>query len=227
MRQLARQIILAAACALGIAAAAPAHAESDAVALLSKAQFTFESMIKDPNYGALRQQIMQAKAVLIIPSQLKAAFVIGGQGGSGVLLAKDANGVWGYPAFFTLSTGSIGLQIGVQDSEAVLAIMSERGLSAVVFNQVKLGYDLSAAAGPVGQGMQGDTTTAGGADVVTYARNQGLFLGGSLDGAVIVTRDDLDSQLYGPDATPRSIIFERRFANPAADKLREALQLMR
>ncbi len=75
--------------------------------------------------------------------------------------------------------------------------------------------------------MQGDTTTAAGADVVTFARNQGLFLGASLDGAVIAKRDDFDSELYGPNATSRGIIFEHRFANPAADKLREALQLLR
>jgi lipid-binding SYLF domain-containing protein len=225
-----RTLLLAWAALAGFAfatAPAPARAESDATALLAKAQYTLESMLRDPNMNAMHAQLRQARAVLIIPNQLKAAFVIGAQGGSGVLLAKDDNGVWGYPAFFTVGTGSVGFQIGFQDSEAVLAIMTERAVSAIVFNKVKLGFDLSAAAGPVGEGVQGDTTTAVGADVVTFARNQGLFLGGSLDGAVIYKRDDFNSELYGANATPRGIIFERHFANPAADRLREALQLMR
>jgi lipid-binding SYLF domain-containing protein len=225
-----RRLLLAWAALAGLALAtapAPARAESDATALLAKAQYTLESMLRDPNLKAMHAQLRRARAVLIIPNQLKAAFVIGAQGGSGVLLAKDDNGVWGYPAFFTVGTGSVGFQIGFQDSEAVLAVMTERAVSAIVFNKVKLGFDLSAAAGPVGEGVQGDTTTAAGADVVTFARNQGLFLGGSLDGAVIYKRDDFNSELYGASATPRGIIFERHFANPAADRLRAALQLLR
>jgi lipid-binding SYLF domain-containing protein len=155
--------------------------------------------------------------------QLKAAFIFGAQGGNAVLLARNKDGAWGYPAFYTMGTGSVGFQIGFQDSEAIVAVMTERGLHALVDTQVKFGADVSAAAGPVGQGVQGDATI-GGADVVTFMRNKGLFLGGALDGAVVVKRQDFNADIYGPAAYPDGIIFEGKFANPVADRLRAALQ---
>src|SRR5271167_3485666 len=121
---------------VGFAAAAPVLADTDAEALLEKARLTFVSMSNDTNYPQLKRYIKLGKAVLIIPSQLKAAFIVGAQGGSGVLVARDINGVWGYPAFYTAGAGSLGLQIGFQNSETVLVIMTDKGLNAIINNQV-------------------------------------------------------------------------------------------
>src|SRR3546814_2885808 len=90
----------------------------------------------------------RAKAVMIFPSLLKGAFFIGGEGGSGVLLTRDPEGNWSNPAFYTMGTVSFGLQFGGQSSEAILVVMTDAGLKAIMADQVKLGADLSAAAGP-------------------------------------------------------------------------------
>lgn len=211
-------------CLAGLGAAVPARADSDAEALLEKARLTFQSMYNDKDYTQLKRHMTLAKAVLIIPSQLKAAFILGAQGGSGVLVSRDLNGVWGYPAFYTIGAGSVGLQIGFQNSEAVLVIMTDKGLNAIINNQVKLGLDVSVAIGPVGRGLSGSTTTAAGADIVAFSRTQGLFAGGSLEGSVIVKRDDWNSEFYGSGATPRAIVYDKKFSNPKADRFREALQ---
>jgi len=220
----ARALVAALALTMAYMAPAAARAETDPEALVEKARLTFDSMFNDKNYTQLKRQLKFAKALLIVPSQLKAAFIFGAQGGSGVLIARDANGAWGYPAFYTIGSGSVGLQIGFQNSEAVLEIMTDKGLNAVINNQVKLGVDASVAVGPVGEGINGSTTTAAGADIVTFSRTEGLFAGGSLDGAVIVKRDDWNADFYGKGATPRAIIYDKKYSNPKADALREALQ---
>ncbi|HYB08829.1 MAG TPA: lipid-binding SYLF domain-containing protein [Alphaproteobacteria bacterium] len=209
---------------IGFAASTPVRADTDAESLLERARLTYVSMYNDTNYPQLKRYINLGKAVLIFPGQLKAAFIVGAQGGSGVLVARDINGVWGYPAFYTAGAGSLGLQIGFQSSETVLVIMTEKGLDAIINNQVKLGADASVAIGPVGIGAQGATTTAVGADIVAFSRNEGLYAGGSIDGSVIVKRDDWNSEFYGPGATPRGIVLEQKFSTPKADRFRESLQ---
>ena len=220
----ARFAIVALTLALALATGRPARADSDAEALVEKARLTFLDLYNDPNYTQLKRHMRLAKAVLIIPNQLKGAFIVGAQGGSGVLIAKDQNGAWGYPAFYTVGAGSLGFQIGFQNSSAVLVILTERGLDAVIDNQVKLGVDVSVAMGPVGQGLSGATTTAAGADIVAFARTEGLFAGGSLEGSLIVKRDDWNAQFYGQGLTPRDIVLGNKYSNPKADALRQALQ---
>ncbi|MGO8868507.1 MAG: lipid-binding SYLF domain-containing protein [Alphaproteobacteria bacterium] len=224
MANAARFAIVALALALVLATGRPARADSDAEALVEKARLTFLDLYNDPNYTQLKRHMKLAKAVLIIPNQLKGAFIVGAQGGSGVLIAKDQNGAWGYPAFYTIGAGSLGFQIGFQNSSAVLVILTERGLDAVIDNQVKLGVDVSVAMGPVGQGLSGATTTAAGADIVAFARTEGLFAGGSLEGSLIVKRDDWNADFYGQGLTPRDIVLGNKYSNPKADALRQALQ---
>src|SRR3546814_8339055 len=132
----------------------------------------------------------RAKAVMIFPSLLKGAFFIGGEGGSGVLLTRDPQGNWSNPAFYTMGTVSFGLQFGGQSSEAILVVMTDAGLNAIIEDQVKLGADLSAAAGPIGVGASAATTTAAGAAIYPYSLHQGLFLGASLEGAVVAPRSE-------------------------------------
>lgn len=226
-RSLLPPFVFAFAMLLTFAGAAPARAATAAEALLEKARLTFESMYNDKNYTQLKRHMKLAKAVLIIPSQLKGAFIVGAQGGSGVLVARDMNGVWGYPAFYTIGSGSLGLQVGFQNSEAALVVMTDKGLNAIINNQVKLGVDASVAVGPVGEGISGSTTTAAGPDIVSFARTEGLFAGGSFEGSVIVKRQDWNTEFYGEGASPRAIIYEKKFSNPKADPLRETLQSAR
>lgn len=224
MANAVRVAVLALTLAVALATGRPARADSDAEALVEKARLTFLELYNDANYTQLKRHMKLAKAVLIIPNQLKGAFIVGAQGGSGVLIAKDQNGAWGYPGFYTIGAGSLGFQIGFQNSSAVLVILTERGLDAVIDNQVKLGVDVSVAMGPVGQGLSGATTTAAGADIVAFARTEGLFAGGSLEGSLIVKRDDWNADFYGQGLTPRDIVLGNKYSNPKADALRQALQ---
>lgn len=218
--------VLATAVAMATAAfvafAPPAAAEEAGnQERIDRATQVFERMVSEPDKEYMKKALRSARAVMIFPSVLKAAFIFGAQGGNGVLLARDTNGVWSDPAFYTLGSGSIGFQAGVQDAEVILAIMTDRGLDAVIANNAKLGVDASVALGPVGAGIGGATTTNFGGDIAVFTNNVGLFAGFSLEGAVIYEREDHESDYYGSeDATARTIVIERRFTNPGADALK-------
>jgi len=218
----AASIVLAVAVAT-VALQAPARAASEQEQFIENARFTLENLLEDPNYTQLQKHLRMAKGILIVPSQLKAAFFFGAEGGSGVLIARHGTGDWSYPAFYTVGTGSVGLQFGFQDSQVVLVIMTDKGLRSVISDQLKLGVDASVAAGPVGTGLEGSTTTGFGADIVAFSKVRGLFGGGSFEGAVIFKRQDWNTEFYGGGATPEAILLQRRFANPLAERLRAVL----
>jgi SH3 domain-containing YSC84-like protein 1 len=214
--------------AFAIFTTGPAAAESalDENELVTKAHYTVERMAKDKDVGPnVRSLIKRAKAVMIFPHVLKGAFFFGAEGGNGVLVAKNASGNWGYPAFYTMGSASFGLQFGGQSQEMVLLIMSERGLSSVLNNEVKLGADISAAAGPVGVGAEASTTTNLRADIYSFSMNQGAFLGASVEGAVIHPRKAKNHAYYGnPKTTAEAIVIRGRYQNAHADPLRGSLR---
>jgi lipid-binding SYLF domain-containing protein len=215
-----------AAVVAALAGSLPARAASDQQEIVEKARLTAEGMLADANFPTLRKWISRARAVLIVPSLLKAGFFLGAEGGSGVLLARGKDG-WSYPAFYTIGAASFGLQAGVQDSEVMFAIMTENGLRAMMNDEVKLGADASIAVGPVGAGVEGATSTAMNADIYSFAKTRGLFAGVSFEGAVVTSRDSYDTAYYGKGATPRAILLDRRFSNHDADGLRRALAMGR
>jgi len=126
----------------------PAKAEDPASAeaqeLVNKARLSFQSLLRDPNMTWFRDHLKDAKGVLIVPQLLKAAFFVGGSGGSGVLLARnEKTREWSDPAFYTLGSGSFGLQFGAEASEAILLVMTPRGVEALLTSTLKLGGDVS------------------------------------------------------------------------------------
>ena len=198
--------------------------ESEANELVDKARITVQRLGRDSDVGPnLRHFLAQAKAVLIFPTLIKGAFLVGGEGGSGVLLTRDEKGSWSYPAFYTMASVSFGLQIGGQTAEAMLLIHTDGAVESVLEDQMKLGADASVAAGPIGAGIDGATTSNVGPDILTFSTSQGFFAGASLEGAVIARRQDWNRAFYKAGATPHAIVMERAHANPAADELREAL----
>ena len=187
--------------------------------LVDKATMVVQGFAADPNLEWFREKVKEAKALFIIPQSIKGAFFVGGSGGSGVLVAKDAtSGAWGYPAFYTMGSISIGMQFGGEASEVILMVMTERGMEKLLTSSFKLGADLTVAAGPVGGGAKAQT-----ADVLTYARSKGAFGGMSIDGAVIKTRDTRNEAYYGQPVSPTDIIIRKSVSNPHADKLRTAV----
>ena len=210
--------------ALWSAPAAASTEETEATELVDKARIAVQRLARDPDVGpSLRRFLGQAKAVLIFPTLIKGAFLLGGEGGSGLLMVRDEKGSWSYPAFYTMASVSFGFQIGGQTAEAMLLMRTEDALKAVLENQMKLGADASVAAGPKGAGIEGSTTSNVGPDILTFSTSQGFYAGASLEGAVIARRQDWNRAFYKAGATPHAIVIERAHANPAADKLREAL----
>ncbi|MGH7429701.1 MAG: lipid-binding SYLF domain-containing protein [Candidatus Methylomirabilaceae bacterium] len=201
--------------------AAPSFADdrTDAQQLVEKARLSFESFTADPNFGVLRDYLKTAKGVYIAPQVLRGAFIFGVSGGSGVLLARDEKvGTWGGPAFYTIGEASFGLQAGADAAEVVMLAMTERGVSKLLSTSVKLGGDVSIAAGPVGAGMRGETAGLS-ADIVSFARSKGLYAGISFEGAIVATRDGLNKAYYGKAVTPTDILIRREVSNAQAAPL--------
>ncbi|MES1153154.1 MAG: lipid-binding SYLF domain-containing protein [Dongia sp.] len=206
-----------------LTAATPAFALTDQQELVDEARITFDKLITSVEFGELAGYLKKAKAIMIFPDIFKAGFVIGGQGGTGLLLVRDTAKGWSNPAFYTLAEGSVGLQIGGQSSETIFTIMSQKALDAILDNQMKFGGDMSVAAGPNGKGIGSDTTTNFSSDVYTFSKTAGAFAGISFNGAGILKNDDYNHAYYGPEATPYAIVIERKFTNPNTKTLLDSL----
>ncbi len=224
IKQSVAGICLALVLALGmVATATPAAALSDEQEIVERARLSFLKLIADPEFNQLPYYVGKAKGLLIFPELVKGGFIVGGEGGSGVLVVRSETLGWSYPAFYTIAAGSIGLQIGGQVAEAVFTVMSDKAVDAILDNQFKFGGEVSVAVGPIGQGLEASTTTNLDADIYQFAKTAGLFGGLSLEGAGILKRDSYNEGYYGAGATPYAITIEGRFSNPNAQSLRDAL----
>lgn len=193
--------------------------QTDAETLVDKATTVINGFAADPDLNWFREKVKEAKAVLIVPQSIKGAFFVGGSGGSGVLVSHgSASSEWGYPAFYTIGSLSIGLQFGGEASEVILLVMSDRGMEKLLTSSFKLGADITLAAGPVGGGAAAQT-----ADVLSYARSKGAFAGISLDGAIVKTKDKFNEAYYGKPLSPTDILVRKSVTNPHADKLRQSI----
>lgn len=211
-------IALAATCS-----SLPAHADdaSDARAVVDKATVTVNTFAKDRDYASLPALIAKAKGVLVYPQILEGGFIIGGSGGTGVLLVRDEQtGNFSAPAFYTMGGLSIGLLAGGQAAEVMLLINSQKALDSLLSTKVKLGAGVSVAVGPKGGG-QGATVSA---DIISYSRAKGAYAGMSLDGQVIDVRDSLNAAYYGKPASPVDILVRKSVSNPGAGALQTALK---
>lgn len=209
----------------GTLAAAPARAETAEQEIVDQARLAIDAVRREPEMGeAVTSLLRRAKGVVVIPSLLKAGLIIGGEGGSGVVLSRDANGQWSSPAFVTLGSASFGFQLGVQDAQVLFVIMTDKGLQQVIKSQFKLGADASIAIGPIGRGVEAATTAAVGADIYAYSKVRGLFGGATLEGSVIYNRADWNRAYYGREASAAEIVLERKHANRNAEALIASLR---
>lgn len=193
------------------------YSQQDQLVAISTAEI--KSFSTDPNMQWFQDNASRAKAIFIVPEMLRGGFFIGGSGGSGVLLAKDTQtGKWSYPAFYTMGSISFGLQIGADSNEIILLVMSDKGLDAMLSTEFKLGADAAVAAGPVGASAKAQTT-----DILAFGRSKGAFIGLSLEGAVVSTRDAWNNEYYQKSVRPIDILIHHSAVNPKADPLRQAL----
>ena len=185
------------------------------------------------NSGVVMQEIMntpenipqevleKADCVIVFPSVLKAAFVVGGSYGRGAMVCrtgKNFRGPWGAPAMYALEGGSIGFQIGGQATDLVLLVMNDRGASSILSSKVKLGADASIAAGPVGRDASADTDAYLRAEVLSYSRSRGLFAGVSLEGSTLRPDDDATADVYGRKLTARQIVLGGKTGIPLSGR---------
>jgi len=151
----------------------------------------------------------KAQCVAVIPSMKKAAFVVGGEYGSGVMSCRTAKD-WTAPVFMQLAKGSWGLQIGAEETDLVLLIMNRRGLEKLLDDKVSLGADASVAAGPVGRSAAAATDVQLKAEMLSYSRSQGAFAGIDLSGGVLRPDKEADARAYGPDVSARDVVLGTR-----------------
>ncbi len=203
-----------------------ARDKEDAKELVSKSLSTLDDFANDPDMKWFRNNIKNAKGILIVPNLLKAGFIFGGTAGSGVLLRNNATGKkfggsgisWSYPAFYSLGSVTWGLQIGGEAAEVVMLVMNDRGMDALLTTKVQLGAGVSIAAGPVGAGTQAAT-----ADIYQFSRSKGLYGGLTLEGGIINPRNEQGSEYYGKTVSPMDILVKGQARNAQAYNLRAKL----
>jgi len=189
--------------------------------IVDKAQLTLEAFASDGQLKDVFKQLSkEARALFIIPQFMRGAFIFGGAGGSGVLIARDERtGKWGDPVFYNIGSASFGAQIGADVSEMVLVVRTRKGLEEFYTNDFKLGANAGMATGPVGGGMAAQGITA---DIISYARQKGAFAGMAVDGAFVSVSNDSNQAYYGKPVRPTDIIVKKDIGNPKSLQLRAA-----
>jgi lipid-binding SYLF domain-containing protein len=199
--------------------ASPASAQAEQQKLVGDAQTTLNNFLRDPDQTWVHQNIGRAKAVLIAPQIVKAGFIFGGSGGRAVLVARDGR-AWVGPAFYDLASASVGFQAGLEVSEAVILVMTEKGLNSLMATTFKIGGDASIAAGPVGAGAKSTVTT----DLVSFTRSKGIYGGLNLDGTVVHANTDWNGAYYGAKSVlPPDIVIRKTYKNAKAAPLLNAV----
>ena len=200
--------------ALSIASGAAAEGPQEVVDNATKA---VKEMGADPSMEWFRNNAQKAKAVVVVPTLVKAGFIFGGSGGNGVVMTRGGKS-WSHPSFVGLASVTFGLQAGAQGGQLILPAMTDKGRDAVLSNKFQLGGDASVAAGPVGAGAQAATT-----DILAFSRSAGVFGGVTVEGATITVRDKWNGQYYGEGTRPVDIIETRNKTNPGAEELRKTM----
>ena len=164
----------------------------------------------------------KAECVIVLPSVMKAAFIVGGSYGRGVMTCrsgKEFSGPWSAPSMMALEGGSVGFQIGGEATDFVLLVMNKRGADSILTSQVKLGGDVAAAAGPKGRDAAASTDVTMRAEILSYSRSRGLFAGVSLEGSTLRPDNDGNERLYGKGTTAKEIVINSKVHSPASAKL--------
>lgn len=164
-------------------------------------------IMRDPDKAIPRELLSKAEAVVVFPGVLKGAFIIGGQGGKGVVVRRIGSG-WSAPAFLNMGGASFGAQIGGEKIDYVMIIMNDSGLKGLLEDKFEIGGEASISAGPVGRNAAASTNPTLDAQILTYSRSKGAFAGVSLKGAVISQDEDINQAVYQKSA--KSLLVEDR-----------------
>jgi len=196
--------------AFTVFAAVPAYSLDKWDNLLIESAKVFEEMTKMPEEGIPESLLKKCYAIVIIPSAVGGGFIIGGNYGQGVIVAKNKKtNSWSAPSVCTLAGGSFGLQIGGQATDIILLVMNERGLDGLLQSKFKLGGDASIAAGPWGRDAQAAADLQLKGAILSYSRSRGLFIGLKLAGSVLSTNNNANAEIYGKKVSSKDILINK------------------
>ena len=213
METLRRTVLIALLAAL--TAVASAQSDSDETARVRKAAEVLDEIMAARDSSIPTSILSKAEAIVVFPSTLKGAFIVGAQRGRGIISARE-KGTWSNPGFLTITGGSFGLQIGGQELDIVLVVMNRRGLENLLQNQFEVGGEASVAAGPVGRDASASTDIQFRAEMLSYSRSRGLFAGVSLRGASIRQDQDANERFYGSRFRTRDVVLDGKAVKPLA-----------
>ena len=199
----------------------PAYAQKDENNRIRNAGKVMVEILNVPD-DIPTELLEKAECVIVLPSVMKAAFIVGGSYGRGVMSCRSGpnfNGPWSAPAMMALEGASVGFQIGGQATDFVLLVMNKRGADSILTSQVKLGGDIAAAAGPKGRNAAASTDVTMRAEVLSYSRSRGLFAGVSLEGSTLRPDGDAQARIYGKGVSAKEIVINSSIHAPASAKL--------
>ncbi len=179
----------------------------DEIEQTTKAAIVFREIMSAPDKAIPRRVLNEADCMAVFPQVIKAAFGVGGRGGRGVAVCRTPAG-WSAPAYFNIGGGSFGFQIGVESTDYVMLFMTPESARSLLQNNIKLGGNISVAAGPIGREAEAATDLLLNAQILSYSRSKGLFAGVALEGAVIETADSDMRDVYGPNVTAKAVLFD-------------------
>jgi lipid-binding SYLF domain-containing protein len=185
-----------------------------------------QEMVEIPEEGIPEALLSKASGIAIIPKVIKAAWVVGGRIGKGVLLVRDESGRWGNPCFIRIAGGSVGWQIGIQSADIILVFKQKKSIESITEGKITLGADAAVAAGPLGRRAEVSTDIEFEAEIYSYSKSRGLFAGVSIEGSAIQIDEDANANFYDRDyLSARDILFSgiRLKVPVVAKKLKEIL----
>jgi lipid-binding SYLF domain-containing protein len=190
---------------------------------LDNAAKVLHEIMDAPDKGVPEEVLEHAKCIAIVPHMIKGGFVFGAENGRGVATCRTEKG-WSAPAFFAITGGSWGLQIGVEGVDLVMIIQNEKGMQHLLASKFQIGADASAAAGPVGRHASADTDWKLDTEILTYSRAKGAFAGLTLSGSSIRRDDDSMEAIYGPNVTSRAVLTGKVEATESAERFLNAIR---
>ena len=221
-RPLRRLAAFLTALVIAFAASLPAQALTRHEELIEEARLTLLRLLDSEEFPQLRRFLVNARGVMIMPELVRGGFVLGAEGGSGVLMLRQVDGTWGYPTFISLAAGSIGLQVGGQVAQVVMSIQTEEGVTTMLQDAFTLGADANVAFANVGAGIEAGTALDRNADIYAFSFADGLYAGASLEGSVLSNIGEFNEAYYGQGVTAEQVR-AGLYRNPHADILRNLL----
>jgi lipid-binding SYLF domain-containing protein len=203
---------------VGMTSPPAAAADQRQIRKIHDAEAVLKASVTAPDKGIPRGLLERAECIGVFPGLTKGAFVVGGEFGRGVFTCRQKNGDMGAPAFFTIGGGSFGWQFGGEQADLVLLIMNDNGVKRLLQDKFTLGGEVSAAAGPVGRTAQAGTDAQMHAEILSWSRSRGVFLGASLEGSVIKPNKSATEEFYGRPVTASDLLVAQTVSAPAAAK---------